>query len=360
MQIDGYVQALREDLVRVAALGDETTARAAELLAVALESSVARRLQEVLGEAALEVSSQLDSGRVEVRIAGGDPELVVVRDQEAEPAAAGDDILDARITLRLPDALKRRVEDAATTGRGLREHLDRPRGRAERARRQAVLRQTAHRLRPQLKGVLMSDLLIRSHTASDAGWIYDDPSGVPDAPLEVSLPQPLRSGVETAAAREGPHAERVAHVARLPQPRTSEPEGGLTMPDHRFDTPRPVELRVTIPAGDIDVETVDGDESVITIEGDEKLVEQTTVEQRGDTIVVDFHGKRGFFGVNISIGDLSFGAGGLTSARRSRTRARLASQARRPTRRSAARSSRWRRRPRRATCASPARSRAPP
>jgi HicB family len=114
MQIDGYVQALREDLVRVAALGDETTARAAELLAVALESSVARRLQEVLGEAALEVSSQLDSGRVEVRIAGGDPELVVVRDQEAEPAAAGDDILDARITLRLPDALKRRVEDAAT------------------------------------------------------------------------------------------------------------------------------------------------------------------------------------------------------------------------------------------------------
>ena len=114
MQIDGYVQALREDLVRVAALGDETTARAAELLAVALESSVARRLQEVLGEAALEVSSQLDSGRVEVRIAGGDPELVVVRDQEAEPPAVGDDTLDARITLRLPDALKRRIEEAAT------------------------------------------------------------------------------------------------------------------------------------------------------------------------------------------------------------------------------------------------------
>ncbi len=84
------------------------------------------------------------------------------------------------------------------------------------------------------------------------------------------------------------------------------------MPEHRFDTPRPVDLKVTIPAGDIDVETVDGDESVITIEGDEKLIEQTTVEQRGDTIVVDFHGKRGFFGVNISIGDLTFGAGRLT------------------------------------------------
>ncbi len=114
MQIDGYVQALREDLVRVAALGDETTARAAELLAVALESSVARRLQEVLGEAALEVSSQLDSGRIEVRIAGGDPELVVVRDQEAEPPDVGDDARLARITLRLPEPLKLRIEDAAS------------------------------------------------------------------------------------------------------------------------------------------------------------------------------------------------------------------------------------------------------
>jgi len=117
MQIDGYVQALREDLAHVAALGDESTARAAELLAVALEASVARRLQEALGEAALEVSSQLDTGRVEVRIAGGDPELVVVRDPEAEPVqAAGEEtnVLDARITLRLPEALKKRVEDAAS------------------------------------------------------------------------------------------------------------------------------------------------------------------------------------------------------------------------------------------------------
>jgi len=114
MQIDGYVQAVREDLVRVAALGDETTARAAELLAVALESSLGRRLQEAIGEAALELSAQLDSGRVEVRIAGGDPELVYVRDEELEPAGTGDEALDARITLRLPEPLKKRVEDAAS------------------------------------------------------------------------------------------------------------------------------------------------------------------------------------------------------------------------------------------------------
>jgi hypothetical protein len=113
MQIEGYVQALRDDLVRVAAVGDESTARAAELLAVALESSLGRRLQEALGEAALELSGQLDGAHIEVRIAGGDPELVFVRDDgaAAEPA---DEAFTARITLRLPESLKTRLEAAAT------------------------------------------------------------------------------------------------------------------------------------------------------------------------------------------------------------------------------------------------------
>jgi hypothetical protein len=114
MQIEGYVQALRDDLVRVAAVGDESTARAAELLAVALESSVGRRLQEALAEAALELSGQLDSGHVEVRIAGGDPELVLVRDDGAAPAEPADEAFSARITLRLPESLKARLEAAAT------------------------------------------------------------------------------------------------------------------------------------------------------------------------------------------------------------------------------------------------------
>jgi HicB-like protein involved in pilus formation len=113
MQIDGYVQALREDLARVAAVGDESTARAAGLLAVALEASLGRRLQEALGEAALELSGQLESGRVEVRIAGGDPELVYVRDEEAAAAGPADEAFSARITLRLPESLKTRLEAAA-------------------------------------------------------------------------------------------------------------------------------------------------------------------------------------------------------------------------------------------------------
>ena len=114
MQIEGYVQAVRDDLARVAAVGDESTARAAELLAVALESSLGRRLQEALGEAALELSSQLDSGRIEVRIAGGDPELVLVKDDETAAAAEpADEAFTARITLRLPESLKAHLEAAA-------------------------------------------------------------------------------------------------------------------------------------------------------------------------------------------------------------------------------------------------------
>jgi hypothetical protein len=113
MQIDGYVQALREDLARVAAVGDESTARAADLLAVALESSLGRRMQEALAEAALELTAQLETGRVEVRVVGGDPELVLVREEEAAPEPA-DEAFTARITLRLPESLKVRIEAAAS------------------------------------------------------------------------------------------------------------------------------------------------------------------------------------------------------------------------------------------------------
>jgi hypothetical protein len=113
MQLDGYVQALQEDLARVAAVGDEATARAAELLAVALESALGRRLQEALAEAALELSTQLDHGTVEVRFAGADPELVYVPAAEPAAAEAGGEAFSARITLRLPESLKARLEEAA-------------------------------------------------------------------------------------------------------------------------------------------------------------------------------------------------------------------------------------------------------
>ncbi len=112
MQIDGLIQALREDLVRVAALGDETTSRAADLLSVAIEASLGRRIQDVLAQAALEMNDQLESAHVEVRIAGHDLQLVLVREDGTAPEPV-DEAFSARITLRLPESLKQRVETAA-------------------------------------------------------------------------------------------------------------------------------------------------------------------------------------------------------------------------------------------------------
>ncbi|HMK67261.1 MAG TPA: YlcI/YnfO family protein [Stellaceae bacterium] len=112
MQIDGIIQALREDLVRVAALGDENTSRAADILSVAIEASLGRRLQDALAEAALELNEQLDSAHVELRVAGHDLQLVLVREDGSAPEAA-DEAFSARITLRLPESLKQRVESAA-------------------------------------------------------------------------------------------------------------------------------------------------------------------------------------------------------------------------------------------------------
>jgi hypothetical protein len=112
MQIDGLIQALREDLVRFAALGDENTSRAAELLSVAIESSLGRRIQDALAEAALELNDQLDTAHVELRVAGHDLQLVLVREDGTAPEQA-DEAFSARITLRLPESLTQRVESAA-------------------------------------------------------------------------------------------------------------------------------------------------------------------------------------------------------------------------------------------------------
>jgi hypothetical protein len=112
MRVDVYVEALREDLASVAALGDETTQRAARLLATALESALARRLLEALTEATLELTEQLDAAHVEVRIAGGETHLVVVGEDDGTAAPTGEDF-SARITLRLPESLKARLETAA-------------------------------------------------------------------------------------------------------------------------------------------------------------------------------------------------------------------------------------------------------
>lgn len=114
MQTTPYVDALLADLEAMASLGDEAVANAAQRLSQTLRASAGLRLLDLLGEAALEVSGQLPSGHVEVRLVGQEPSLVYVDEEQSTPApAAGADDASARITLRLSEALKTSVEAAA-------------------------------------------------------------------------------------------------------------------------------------------------------------------------------------------------------------------------------------------------------
>lgn len=80
--------------------------------------------------------------------------------------------------------------------------------------------------------------------------------------------------------------------------------------EHRFHTPLPLELDVQIPAGDIEVETVDGEESVVVVDGDEHLVEHVRVSYEGDRLAVSFRGKKPF-GITVAIGSFTFGSQGI-------------------------------------------------
>src|SRR5438128_1408784 len=81
MNVAAFVEALQRDIEAVAGMGDEAVAEAARRIAAALEPSLRLRLMDVLGEAAVELTSQLPNGHVEVRVAGGDPELVFVEER---------------------------------------------------------------------------------------------------------------------------------------------------------------------------------------------------------------------------------------------------------------------------------------
>ncbi len=114
MRLQPHVEALERELADLGSLGDESAATAARRLIQLLATPVRVRLLELVGEVALELSGQLPSGHIDVRLAGQDPSVVFVP-EEGEPAsvqAAADDS-GARLTLRMPEALKASVEEAA-------------------------------------------------------------------------------------------------------------------------------------------------------------------------------------------------------------------------------------------------------
>ena len=112
MDLRPYLEALRSDVEATAALGGPELKEAALLVLGALESSLQLRVLELLNEAALDLSGQIGTGHVEVRVAGRDVQLVFTSDP-GEASTPSDDDLSARISLRLPERLKERAEAAA-------------------------------------------------------------------------------------------------------------------------------------------------------------------------------------------------------------------------------------------------------
>jgi hypothetical protein len=120
MELSQYVEGLRRELGSLTRFAPEEVAQVAHRLAEALDSSVRLTLLEVLSAAAAEITTKLDETVIDVRLNAGEPEFVVttVPDPRAEPAGAGPDLAadeagTARITLRLSEALKGRVEERA-------------------------------------------------------------------------------------------------------------------------------------------------------------------------------------------------------------------------------------------------------
>ena len=113
MQITPYIDAVQRDLGAVAAAGDVETSTTVQRVGAALEASLRLRFLEAVTEAAHELTPQIPTGHVEVRLAGGDPSLVYVEEAAAPGPVVGDEAFTARITLRLPEGLKSGIEAAA-------------------------------------------------------------------------------------------------------------------------------------------------------------------------------------------------------------------------------------------------------
>lgn len=124
MEIETYVTDLHRRLIDAADNGSTDSRATAERMAASLDAATRLVLLDVLSAATSEITLDLAPGSVDLRLRGREVEFVVSQahsDGEGDNAGASaspqlaeaDDLSTSRTTLRLPDAVKSRVDDAA-------------------------------------------------------------------------------------------------------------------------------------------------------------------------------------------------------------------------------------------------------
>jgi predicted transcriptional regulator len=122
MDLGPHVSDLQRQLVDAAENGTAETRVVAERLAAGLDAATRLVLLDALSAAVGEITRDLAPGSVDIRLRGREIEFVVTQpsaepDADERPVATVDldDASTSRTTLRLPDALKARVDEAAAS-----------------------------------------------------------------------------------------------------------------------------------------------------------------------------------------------------------------------------------------------------
>lgn len=130
MELTHYIDTVRSGVTDAAALADDHTREVAGRLGSAVASATRLALIAALTDASAEISTELAPGSVEVRMNGTEPTFVVTlphpgddqptvlmpeadEDDEDETVTVDEDEPQARISLRLPQSVKAKVDEYA-------------------------------------------------------------------------------------------------------------------------------------------------------------------------------------------------------------------------------------------------------
>ena len=119
MDLHPYLGAVAADLEKATALADDATRAITARVAQAVEPALRLAMTQLLADAAAQLTSELSGSVVTVRMDGREPVLHVQEHAEPLPAPAvaepsnADDEGTARVTVRLPEQLKRQAETLA-------------------------------------------------------------------------------------------------------------------------------------------------------------------------------------------------------------------------------------------------------